>query len=940
MATALFEPGAPDVLYLVDLSSYVLRAYHAIAPLSSPSGEPTHAVHGVVNMLERLFRERRPRWVGIAMDSGRSTFRQEIFPDYKANRPPAPDDLRSQLARCEEIVHSYGLAVFKQPGVEADDLIASAVRRALEQNLRVVIVGADKDLMQLVTPRVVLWDTMRDRVFGPDEVMERFGVPPAQLGDLLALMGDSSDNIPGVPSVGPKTARDLLVEYGSIDGIYAHLDSISRKKLRETLAAHEEQARISRKLVELKSDCPVDLGPERLRFGQKDRDRLESLYRELGFQRQLVQLQKERDAEASAAASAGTSTESSAGSAGAPSPEVVVEAAARAEGTPPVVTQETPAAPEAPTEVLTTLDALRAFWQRLAPESEVAVEPFTTHLDLHRGPLVGIALAAPGQVAYVPFGHRHLGAPPQISAADFCRAFDGLLRSAPRPLVAYDSKRARVLLEEAGVRALPNFAYDVLLSSYLIDPERAHGLESLVLQIGGTLPDYDGLVRLGRRRLDWDELDVAEAARYAGSRAHAVLRLVPAQRTELEDLGLRDLLERTELPLARQLAAMERTGVLVDTTRLGELSEQISTELAQLEKQAHAIAGREFNVNAPRQLETLLFDELKLKPLKRTKTSRSTDAATLEALADEHELPAVILQIRQLSKLKGTYVDALPQLVDPRTGRVHGAWEQAVAATGRISSTEPNLQNIPIRTALGRTIREAFVAPPGYAIVSADYSQIELRVLAHLSGDERLVEAFRTGQDIHTRTAMEIFDLEESEVTREHRTRAKAVNFGVIYGQGESGLSKSLGISREEAGRFIAAYFRRYEGVRRFMDSTLEAARAGEAVRSLLGRRRLLPDIRSGNRARRFAAERIAMNMPIQGSAADLLKLAMLALSTPATPGTRMVLTVHDELVFEVPLDEVPEATRVIREKMENVYPLSVPLVVDVGHGPNWNAAH
>lgn len=929
MATALFESGAPDVLYLVDLSSYVLRAYHAIAPLSSPSGEPTHAVHGVVNMLERLFRERQPRLVGVAMDAGRMTFRQEIYPEYKAHRPPAPDDLKVQMTRCEEIVRAYGLAVFKQEGVEADDLIASAVRRATEQGLRVVIVGADKDLMQLVSPTVILWDTMRDRVFGPDEVLERFGVPAAQLGDLLALMGDSSDNIPGVPSVGPKTARDLLVEHGDLDGIFAHLDAISRKKLRETLTQHEEQARISRRLVALKEDCPVDLDAGRLRFGQKDYARLQELYTELGFQRQLTALQKERDALTTADGAAARAPQEASGA----PPGAAATAAPAREATAPDST-----APEA--EVLLTRDALHDFCEHARAGALVALEPFTTSPAAHRGPLLGIALATADRNVYVPLAHRHLGAPTQLAPADLFEELGSLFTAETVRPVAYDSKRTRVLLDDAGAGPLPDFSHDALLASYLIDPERNHALEALAPLVSIHLPEYESLTKKGRQKLDWDELDVTEIAPYAGARVRAALSLVELQRQELDALGLTRLFLDLELPLARQLARMQRLGVLVDIPRLRAISARIGEELIELEQRAHEIAGKEFNVNSPRQLETLLFDELELKPLKRTKTSRSTDAATLEALADQHPLPAVILQIRQLSKLKGTYVDALPQLVDAHTGRVHGSWEQAVAATGRLSSSDPNFQNIPIRTALGRTIREAFVAPPSYAIVSGDYSQIELRVLAHLSRDERLVEAFRTGQDIHLRTAMEIFELSEEEVTREHRTRAKAVNFGVIYGQGESGLAKSLGISRDEAGRFIAAYFRRYDGVRRFMDHTLEAAREGEAVRSLLGRRRLLPDIRSGNRARRFAAERIAMNMPIQGSAADILKLAMLALSMPPTPGARMVLTVHDELVFEVPEAEVEEACRVIREKMEGVYPLEVPLVVEVKAGPNWNEAH
>ncbi len=929
MTTALFAAGDPDVLYLIDLSSYVLRAYHAIAPLSGPSGEPTHAVHGTVNMLDRLFRERRPTLVGVAMDSGRVTFRSEIFSDYKANRPPAPDDLKTQIARCEELVAANGLAIFKQAGVEADDLIASAVRGARKLGLRVVIVGADKDLMQLVSSDVLMWDTMRDKVFGPDEVRERFGVGPAQLGDLLALMGDSSDNIPGVPSVGPKTASELLLAYGTIDGIYENLASISKKKLRETLEVNEERARLSRRLVALKDDCPVDLDRERLAFGRKNRAKLVSLYTELGFQRQLAALRREEEEEANAQVGASGATNASASE---PVTSATRERAPRAA-----------IAAEA-TEVITSQSALEALLAQARDQGRLAVEPFTTSVDAHRGPLLGLALStgpegAPTHAAYVPLGHRYVGAPDQLTVAAVGDALGALLASGPLSVFAYDSKRARVLLEDAGLPS-PAFSHDAKLSSYLIDPEQSHTLESIATALGTNLPDYDSVAKKARRRVDWDALEVTEVAPYAGARVAALFAAVPTQRAELEGLGLLGLLEETEMPLARLLSTMERRGVLIDAERLAALGDRVSQELSALEKRAHEVAGKTFNVHAPRQLETLLFDELGLKPQKRTKTSRSTDAATLEALADEHPLPDLILQIRQLAKLKGTYIEALPALVDRRTGRVHGAWEQAVAATGRISSTEPNLQNIPIRSELGRQIRAAFVAPEGHRIVSADYSQIELRVLAHLSGDARLVEAFQTGQDVHLRTAMEIFELDEASVTREHRTRAKAVNFGVIYGQGESGLAKSLGISRDEAGRFIAAYFRRYEGVRHFMEKTLDAARAGEAVQSVLGRRRLVSDIKSGNRARRLAAERIAMNMPIQGSAADILKLAMLALAEPVTPGTRMVLTVHDELVFEVPEAEVDAASAAIREKMESVYPLDVPLVVDVGCGPDWNAAH
>jgi len=555
---------------------------------------------------------------------------------------------------------------------------------------------------------------------------------------------------------------------------------------------------------------------------------------------------------------------------------------------------------------------------------------------------VGVALAwQPGKAVYLPVGHRYMGCPKQASLADLREHLLPLFADATIGKSALDLKRVDVVLAHAGF-SFTGYAFDAGLAAYLLDPEARNEREPLVQRELGVVPSsYDSLTKKKRgQTLDFDELSVEEASQYVGASAvfsyHLQERLMP----RLAEAGLDGLLKELELPLAALLARMEERGVLVDTERLAVLGRECEREIQRLEAEAHGLAGRVFNVNSPRQLETLLFDEFGLKPLRRTKTARSTDADTLEALAELHPLPKVILEIRQVSKLKGTYIDALPLLLNPATGRIHTSWEQTVAATGRLSSTDPNLQNIPIRTELGRKIREAFVPPPGCLLVSADYSQIELRVLAHLSQDPVLLDAFRTGQDIHTRTALEIFELSENELTREHRTRAKAVNFGVIYGQGDSGLSKSLGIPRAEASSFIAAYFRRYEGVRRFMNETLERARAGEAVRSLLGRRRLLPTIRSANRAERLAAERIAMNMPIQGTAADLLKLAMLALKDPPSPGARMILSVHDELVFEVPEAEVPAAEAKIKAAMEHVFELAVPLTVEVGHGANWNDAH
>jgi DNA polymerase-1 len=910
MPSELFPPGSPDVLYIVDLSSYVLRAYHAIAPLSSPTGEPTHAVHGTVNMLDRLVRERRPALFAIAMDSGRETFRKEIYPEYKANRPPSPTDLGSQLRRCHEIVSAYAAPIWKLDGVEADDLIATAVERARAAGVRVVIVAADKDLMQLVAPDVMLWDTMRDRVIGEDEVEQRFGVKVAQLGDLLALMGDSSDNIPGVPHVGPKTAKELLVEYGTLEGIYQHVEEIKRKALRETLSTHRDDAFLSRRLVALKCDCELEFDLEKLAYGGRDLLSLKKVYAELGLTQKLAQIENEL-----------LKTE---GAVKAPAPATFT----------PVLEQQY--------ALITEEAALLELVAAAEKAGHIAVAAMSEPSNPVSGDLVGIALGVePGKARYVPFLHRYVGAPKQLNRARALEILRPLLANEAVKKFALDLKAQAVLLARHDA-AFEGFGHDAMLASYLIDPEARHDRESLAeRELSVRATPFERVVGRGRgKRVGFDEVDCNDALSFAAENADFALRLAERQRPRLVEAGLDRLYDEMELPLARQLAELERRGVLVDLATLGALGVECEREVKRLEQEAHRAAGHEFNVNSPRQLETILFDELGLKPLRRTKTSRSTDADTLEALEAQHELPKIVLEIRQITKLKGTYIDALPALANPKTGRIHTTWEQAVAATGRLSSSDPNLQNIPIRTELGRKIRAAFVPPPGHVLVSADYSQIELRILAHLSEDPVLLDAFRTGQDIHQRTAMEIWSVPAEGVTRELRTRAKAVNFGVIYGQGDSGLAKALGIPRTEAASFIAAYYQRYQGVQRFMNATLERARSGESVRSVLGRRRMVPNIRSGNRAERLAAERIAMNMPIQGSAADILKLAMLALRDPVTPGTRMILTVHDELVFEVPLPEVEQAMTKIKAAMEAVYPLAVPLTVDIGQGPNWSQAH
>lgn len=910
MGTHLFPPADPNVLYVVDLSSYILRAYHAIGELSSPSGEPTNATFGTVTMLERLVRERRPALLAVAMDSGRDTFRRELYPEYKATRPPAPEDLKLQMGRCQEIIEAFAIPILKQQGVEADDLIAAAVRDARRHGLRVVIVGTDKDLMQLVGDDVVMWDTMRDRVFGVPEVEERFGVRVDQVRDLLALMGDSSDNVPGVPHVGPKTARDLLVEYGSLEGVYQHLDKVTKKALRQNLEQNKDNAFVSQKLVTLKDDCVIDFDLEALRWGGRDVARLRRLYTELGFQRQLHALDAESAAPPGGARPAAPALR--------PEPAREVGASCVLERA-----------------------ALASLVEEIRRAGRVAVATQTA-LPSAISPLVGVALSPqPGRAFYVPVGHRALGTPRQLELDEVKALLGPVLGDASIAKVAHCLKHEQVALGWNGFPFAGGRA-DAQLDSYLLDPEGRHDLESIVQrELGVVLLSLDALTKPARgKRIDFDQVALEDATRFAALRAEATLRASERTSRRVADEGLGKVLEEVELPLSPLLAEMELRGVAVDTTRLAELGRLCQRELERLEAEAHRIAGRSFNLASPRQLEVLLFDEIGLAPLRRTKTSRSTDADTLEALAEEHPLPKVILEHRQVAKLMGTYIDALPSLVNPRTGRLHTSWEQAVAATGRLSSTDPNLQNIPIRTELGREIRSAFVAPPGHSIVSADYSQIELRVLAHLSKDPVLSDAFHRGQDVHTRTAMEVFEVDAAAVTAEMRRRAKAVNFGVIYGQGDSGLAKSLGIPRAEASSFIAAYFRRYEGVRRFMNATLEGARASEATHTLLGRRRMVPDIKSGNRQKRLAAERIAMNAPIQGTAADILKLAMLRFREPPTPGSRMVLTVHDELVFEVPDAEVESAKQRIKQAMESAYPLDVPLAVDVGAGKTWKDAH
>jgi DNA polymerase I len=918
MPSSLPEAGADDVLYLVDLSGYVFRAFHAIAPtLSSPAGEPTWATLGTITMLQRMVSERRPKRLAVAMDSATPTFRKEIDPNYKAHRPPPPKELTTQMARCREVVEAHKMPILQRDGFEADDVIATAVKAARAAKLRVVIVSADKDLMQLVGDDVVLWDTMRNKVYGPEEVREKFGVPPAQVRDALALTGDTSDNVPGVPTVGPKTAADLLLAHGTLEGVYQNLDKIARKKLQETLREHEAAARLSQRLVTLRDDVEVDAAPERLVPGEPDPARLRALFTELNFTRLLAALDK---ADAKAAKAAGGGAAAKPGGAGtAPAPEV--ERAYRA---------------------ITTEADLVKFVEETKSSPFVAVDTETDGLDPVRARMLGLSLAhRPGEGVYVPLGHAYEGAPAQLSLEAVRRALKPLFAGPKPAVVGHHLKFDELVLRRHGVELGPP-AFDTMIASYLLDPEAQHGLKEMAQrELGATMTTYEQVTEKQRgKQLAFADVKVEAAAAYAGADALLSLELCERLTPRVEAEGLLPLLRDVELPLALTLNDMELAGILVDASALEKMSKVLEAQMVELEARAKKEAGREFNINAPRQLETLLFDELGLSVIKRTKTARSTDAEVLEALTDQHPLPAIILEHRHLAKLKSTYVDTLPTLVNPATKRIHTHYSQTVAATGRLSSNDPNLQNIPIRTEVGRAIRAAFVAPPGFKLLSADYSQIELRILAHLSHDPEFVEAFRSGDDIHARTAAGIFHVDRAAVTPQMRRVAKTINFGVLYGMGDSALSKRLGVPREEGAKFIEAYFKRYAGVRGYLDRALEDARSAGGVTTLLGRRRFLPDLSSGNRASRLQAERIAQNTPIQGTAADILKAAMIKLRAPVVPGARMLLTVHDELIFEVPEGTEAEVGARVKETMEGVAKLDVPLVVEVGSGKTWAEAH
>jgi DNA polymerase-1 len=885
-------------IYLVDGSAYIYRAYHAITPLTNSSGLPTHAVYGFTNILLRVIREKEASHLAVAFDLRGPTFRHELYRDYKANRPAMPDDLACQLPYVRQVVEAYNITCLEKEGFEADDLIASAARKLRHQGNEVVLVSGDKDLLQLVGEGITFWDPMNNKEVDRAGVLAKYGVQVEHLLDYFALVGDSSDNIPGVAGVGPKTAAKLIGTFGSLDHLYASLDRVEQKKLAEKLAANKEMALLSRDLIRLREDLEVPDQAGAYRLPDPDNARLQELFTFLGFSR-LLKTQV-----------------------------------------------ESPALDKQGYRLLTDLAELRKLVNELARVEQLVVDTETTSLDPLVAELVGISLCVEGGPAwYLPLAHRQPDgspAPGQPDRAQALQILRPLLEDPKLAKIGHNLKYDYSVLKVQGID-LAGPLRDTMLASYLVDPNRrSHKLDVLALELlqvkMTSFAEVTAAQGKGKDEVNFALVEPAAARDYSCEDVHAAWLLWEYFAPKLAELELRELFDRLEAPLIPVLSAMELTGILVDREELTKLAREFGRELAELEQEIYKLAGQEFNINSPRQLGEILFEKLKLPQGRKTKTGYSTDAKVLEELGRYHDLPVAVINYRNLGKLKSTYVDNLLEQIHPLTGRVHTSFNQMVAATGRLSSSNPNLQNIPIRTPEGQKIRRAFVAAPGHLFLAADYSQIDLRVLAHYSGDHGLIDDFRAGRDINRQTAAEVFRVSPDFVTDQMRRVAKTINFSIVYGISAFGLSSRLNLSRKEAQTFIERYFEHYPGVKKFMEEIVVQARADGYVTTLLNRRRYLPELASSNKVQREGAERIAINTPIQGTAADIIKLATLEVDRrlrQAGSGTRLLLQIHDELVFEVPEGEIESAAELVRPAMESVLELQVPLVVNVSSGKN-----
>ncbi len=889
----------PDTIYLVDGGSYLHRAYHAIRNLSNSKGFPTNAILGFTKMVLKLIQEKKPAYLAIAFDAKGPTFRHEMYEAYKANRPPMPEDMAVQIPYIKDILEKLKIPMLEKAAYEADDLIGTLARLSGEQGFQVVMVTGDKDFRQMVSPRIAMWDSMKDTTTDYAFLKDTYGFDPEKFIDVMGLSGDTSDNIPGVPGVGEKTAIDLIQTYGSFENVFHNLDQISQKKLKENLRQFQEQAEISKELVTIDQFSPVDLRPDQLKMGEPDGEALAKIFRDLEF-RGLWENFSARE---------NISTEY-------------------------VLCQ--------------TREDLNDLTAQIKKAGMVAVDTETTSQDAHQAELVGISFSYETRKAvYLPLNHLYLGVPEQLDWSAARETLKTVLEDEDIRKVGHNLKYDAEVLKRHGTD-LKRIYFDTMIASYVINPGlRQHGLDHLAQHyLNHKMISYSDVVGKGKNQMNFSQVDVEAACNYSGEDADITLQLMHLLQKKLASDQNEALFFDMEMKLLPVLMDMEMTGIKINTAFFKAMSADFAKHLKEIEKEIYEEAGMEFNINSPQQLGQVLFEKLQLPVQGKTAKTKTyaTDVSVLKKLAAfPHKIPKLLLRYRTLAKLKSTYLDALVKMVNPATGRLHTSYNQTVAATGRLSSSNPNLQNIPIRGEDGRAIRKGFVSDTGCVLVAADYSQIELRVFAHYSDDPAFMEAFKKDEDIHTRTAAEIMDTDAASVTPDMRRVAKAVNFGIIYGMGPKKLSEELEIPLETAKAYIAAYYDTYKGVLRYKETMIEAAIRDGYVTTLFHRRRYLPDIRHSNRVIRAESERMAINSPIQGTAADLIKKAMILIHHRLTQEgfqTRMLLQVHDELVFEVPEQELDKVVPLIKTEMEGVYPLKVPLKVDINKGMNWDEAH
>ncbi|PIP05988.1 MAG: DNA polymerase I [Syntrophobacterales bacterium CG_4_8_14_3_um_filter_49_14] len=891
------EETKKPALFLVDGSNYIYRAFYAIRDLSNSKGFPTNAIYGFTMMLIKLLRDWKPEFIAIAFDLKGPTFRHESYEQYKATRKATPDALVSQIPFIKDVVRGFNIAVLEEQGIEADDIIGTLAKTHAGTEMKTVVVSGDKDLLQLVSEDIIMIDTMKDITYDIEAVKARFGVEPGRVVEILGLMGDTSDNIPGVPGIGPKTARRLIEEYGTVEEVIKNVDRVRNAILRENIRKFADQARLSRELATIKTDARVDFALESFRYLHPDRDLLRKLFTELEFSSLLEEL------------------------------DLGEEAAA------------------GEYRLILKADELGKLVERLKEIGEFSIDLVLTSDEPMRAGVVGLSVC-PGQneARYIPVAHDYDGAPVQLKISDVLKALSSFLSDKVTKKHGHDLKNTLIILAREGVN-MKGLGCDTMVASYVLNPTRRNfDLTDVVRDhLHRQIVSTRGLVGSGARATPVSGVSVAMMMDYACHRADAIFGLSSILSQKIAEEGFKELFYRLEMPLIPVLSSMEKKGVLLDLSLLSTMSKEIEQLLSLSEEKIYRLAGERFNIASPKQLQTILFDRLGLPRGKKTKEGYSTDVGVLSFLARNHELPAEILAYRSMAKLRSTYIDALPLLVNPDTGRIHTSYNQTVTATGRLSSSNPNLQNIPIRTLEGKRIRQAFISPEGWEIVSSDYSQIELRVLAHLSEDRALIEAFHAGEDIHSRTASDIFGVFPEMINEDMRRQAKVINFGVLYGMSAFGLAQQLGVSQKLAQAYIDGYFNKYHGVRTYLDGILTKARQDGFVSTLLARRRYIPEINSGSFSQRQFAERMAINTPIQGTAADLIKVAMLNISRRFAEkklSACMIMQVHDELVFEAPSAERDEVMTLVKEEMEGVIELQVPLKVDIASGKNWDEAH